>query len=113
VVHGEPGVGKTALLEYVAGHAPSCRVARAAGVQSEMELAFAGLRQIRRIRREFPLEVEGGDERLAQTVPESLRLHITDGEWKDIKSSMPKDLAAALPSCPLATAAPRAIAEPP
>jgi DNA-binding CsgD family transcriptional regulator len=46
VVHGEAGVGKTALLEYLAGHAPGCRVARAAGVQSEMELAFAGLHQL-------------------------------------------------------------------
>jgi DNA-binding CsgD family transcriptional regulator len=46
VVHGEPGVGKTALLEYLAGQASGCRVARAAGVQSEMELAFAGLHQL-------------------------------------------------------------------
>jgi DNA-binding CsgD family transcriptional regulator len=46
VVSGEPGVGKTELLNYVAGHAPGCRVARAAGVQSEMELAFAGLHQL-------------------------------------------------------------------
>jgi DNA-binding CsgD family transcriptional regulator len=46
VVHGEAGAGKTALLEYLAGHAPGCRVARAAGVQSEMELAFAGLHQL-------------------------------------------------------------------
>jgi DNA-binding CsgD family transcriptional regulator len=46
VVHGEVGVGKTALLEYLAGHARGCRVARAAGVQSEMELAFAGLHQL-------------------------------------------------------------------
>jgi DNA-binding CsgD family transcriptional regulator len=46
VVRGEPGVGKTALLEYVAGRAIRCRVARAAGVQSEMELAFAGLHQL-------------------------------------------------------------------
>ena len=46
VVHGEAGVGKTALLEYLAGQAPGCRVARAAGVQSEMELAFAGLHQL-------------------------------------------------------------------
>jgi DNA-binding CsgD family transcriptional regulator len=46
VVRGEAGVGKTALLEYLAGHAPGCRVARAAGVQSEMELAFAGLHQL-------------------------------------------------------------------
>ena len=46
MVHGEAGVGKTALLEYLAGHAPGCRVVRAAGVQSEMELAFAGLHQL-------------------------------------------------------------------
>jgi DNA-binding CsgD family transcriptional regulator len=46
VVHGEAGVGKTALLEYLACHASGCRVARASGVQSEMELAFAGLHQL-------------------------------------------------------------------
>src|ERR1700677_2918408 len=46
VVCGDPGVGKTALLDYLAGQASGCRVARAAGVQSEMELAFAGLHQL-------------------------------------------------------------------
>ena len=48
VVRGEPGVGKTVLLDYLAGEAASsgCLVARAAGVQSEMELAFAGLHQL-------------------------------------------------------------------
>jgi DNA-binding CsgD family transcriptional regulator len=46
VVRGEPGVGKTALLDYLAGHAPGCRVVRAIGVQPEMELAFAGLHQL-------------------------------------------------------------------
>jgi len=46
VVHGEPGVGKTVLLDYLAGRASGCRVERAAGVQSEMELAFAGLHQL-------------------------------------------------------------------
>ena len=45
VVRGEPGVGKTALLEYLVEQASGCRVLRAAGVQSEMELAFAGLHQ--------------------------------------------------------------------
>ena len=48
VVRGEPGMGKTALLDYVAEHASGCRVARVAGVQSEMELAYAGLHQLRR-----------------------------------------------------------------
>ena len=46
VVHGEPGVGKSALLEYLAGQAVGCRVLRVAGVQSEMELAFAGVHQL-------------------------------------------------------------------
>ncbi len=43
---GEPGLGKTALLDYVAARASGCRVARAAGIQSEMELAFAALHQL-------------------------------------------------------------------
>jgi DNA-binding CsgD family transcriptional regulator len=46
VVCGEPGIGKTALFDYVAERAVGCRVFRAAGVQSEMELAFAGLHQL-------------------------------------------------------------------
>src|SRR5580698_10033420 len=46
VVRGEPGVGKSALLEYLAGRASGCRVVRAAGVESEMELVFAGLHQL-------------------------------------------------------------------
>src|ERR1700733_13943637 len=46
VIRGEPGAGKTALLDYLAGQAPGCRVVRALGVQSEMELAFAGLHQL-------------------------------------------------------------------
>jgi len=46
VVRGESGVGKTALLDYLAGHASGCWVVRAAGVQTEMEFAFAGLHQL-------------------------------------------------------------------
>ena len=48
VLRGEPGVGKTALLEYMVERAARCGlgVARVAGVQSEMELAFAGLHQL-------------------------------------------------------------------
>jgi DNA-binding CsgD family transcriptional regulator len=46
VVRGDPGVGKTVLLDYMAGQARGCRVARAVGVQTEMELAFAGLHQL-------------------------------------------------------------------
>ncbi len=46
VLRGEPGVGKTALLDYLVGQLQGCRLVRVAGVQSEMELAFAGLHQL-------------------------------------------------------------------
>ena len=46
VVCGEAGVGKTALLDYLADNASGCRVVRTAGCQSEMELAFAALHQL-------------------------------------------------------------------
>lgn len=47
VVHGEAGIGKTALLEYLRNKvATDFLVARVAGVQSEMELPFAGLHQV-------------------------------------------------------------------
>src|SRR3954464_6410433 len=46
VIRGEAGIGKSALLEYVTERASGIRVARAMGVESEMELAFAGLHQL-------------------------------------------------------------------
>src|ERR1700744_2849434 len=46
VVYGEPGVGKTALLESAIKSAPEFRLLRAVGVESEMELAFAALQQL-------------------------------------------------------------------
>src|SRR3989440_3697542 len=46
VVHGEPGVGKTALLEWTVEEARLFRVLRAVGVEGEMELPFAALQQL-------------------------------------------------------------------
>jgi DNA-binding CsgD family transcriptional regulator len=46
VVSGDPGVGKTALVNSVIGSASGFRVLRALGVESEMELAFAALQQL-------------------------------------------------------------------
>jgi hypothetical protein len=46
VVHGDPGIGKSSLLEYAIAQAASFRVARAVGVEGEMELPFAALQQL-------------------------------------------------------------------
>ena len=46
VVSGEPGVGKTALLESAISSASGFRIVRAVGVESEMELAFAAMQQL-------------------------------------------------------------------
>ncbi len=46
VVRGEPGTGKTALLDFAAGLDTSLRVVRAAGAQAEAELAFGGLHRL-------------------------------------------------------------------
>jgi DNA-binding CsgD family transcriptional regulator len=46
VLRGEAGVGKSALLRYLVQRASGCAVAQAVGVESEMELAFAGLQQL-------------------------------------------------------------------
>ena len=46
VLRGEAGVGKSALLEYLMAHASGCDIARATSVESEMELAHAGLQQL-------------------------------------------------------------------
>ncbi|MFL6179747.1 MAG: AAA family ATPase, partial [Actinomycetes bacterium] len=46
VLRGEAGVGKTSLLEYVSELASGLRRVQVAGVESDMELAFAGLQQL-------------------------------------------------------------------
>jgi len=46
VLRGEAGCGKTALLMQLSGAAEGCRIAWATGVESEMELAFAGLHSL-------------------------------------------------------------------
>jgi DNA-binding CsgD family transcriptional regulator len=70
VLHGEPGIGKTALLEFLVKRAADCRVINVSGCQSEMELAFAALQQVC-----APLL----DRLAAVPVPQAAALRITFG----------------------------------
>lgn len=51
---------------------------------------------LQQIREKFPYQIDGDIEQLERTVLQALRRHITDGEWDDVKSLMPKDLVATL-----------------
>jgi uncharacterized protein (DUF2267 family) len=51
---------------------------------------------LQRVRREFSYDVKGGMEHLVQTVVHSLRHHVTEGEWEDIKASVPRSLTSVL-----------------
>ena len=46
VLYGEAGIGKTTLLDYIEARGSGCHIARATGIESEMELSFAGLHQL-------------------------------------------------------------------
>ena len=50
-----------------------------------------------RVRQDFGYDFVGGTEQLIRTVLEALRDHVTDGEWADIRSGMPRELAGVLP----------------
>ncbi|MEV4546126.1 DUF2267 domain-containing protein [Micromonospora echinaurantiaca] len=49
------------------------------------------------VRQRFPYDVEGGAERVVQVVLDTLRRHVTQGEWQDVKDTMPKDMARMIP----------------
>jgi uncharacterized protein (DUF2267 family) len=49
------------------------------------------------VRQGFPYEIDGGIESLVRTVLNALRRHVTEGEWEDVKSNVPKDLSKIIP----------------
>ncbi|MEU7613412.1 DUF2267 domain-containing protein [Micromonospora sp. NPDC049204] len=49
------------------------------------------------VRQGFPYDAEGGAERVTQVVLDTLRRHVTQGEWQDVKDTMPADLAVMMP----------------
>lgn len=48
---------------------------------------------LERVQQEFPYSAEGGVERVVHEVLQAVKRHVTEGEWEDIESSVPKDLA--------------------
>src|SRR5438067_424469 len=82
VVRGDAGVGKSALLEYMAGAAADMRVGRAAGAESEMELAFASLHQLCAPRVDR-LEVLPGPQREALQIAFGLRTGTAPDRFMD------------------------------
>jgi uncharacterized protein (DUF2267 family) len=48
------------------------------------------------VRQEFRYDVKGGVEQVIHSVLDSLRLHVTEGEWKGVKSSVPKEFTSVL-----------------
>jgi len=53
---------------------------------------------LQNIRNAFPYEIEGSMERLVSTVLQALRQYVTEGEWRDIKSSISQDLRPLIPA---------------
>jgi len=51
-----------------------------------------------RVRQEFQYEVKGGIEQLVQRVLHALRRYVTEGEWEEVRSSLPKDLRTLVPA---------------
>jgi uncharacterized protein (DUF2267 family) len=51
-----------------------------------------------RVRAEFRFEVPGGIELLVQRVLQALRRYVTEGEWDEVRSSLPKDLRELVPA---------------
>jgi uncharacterized protein (DUF2267 family) len=49
---------------------------------------------LERVARDFTFQVEGGTVRLVETVLHALRQYVTEGEWEDVASNLPTDLAA-------------------
>jgi uncharacterized protein (DUF2267 family) len=49
------------------------------------------------VRQGFPYEIDGGIESLVRTVLNALRRHVTEGEWDDVRSNVPRDLSQMIP----------------
>ncbi|WBB76793.1 DUF2267 domain-containing protein [Micromonospora sp. WMMD1128] len=49
------------------------------------------------VRQGFPYDTDGGPRRVVQVVLDTLRRHVTQGEWQDVKSNLPRDLGQLIP----------------
>lgn len=53
---------------------------------------------IDRIRQEFIFDIEGGIDELVKTVLDALRRYVTEGEWEEVRSALPKDMQTLVPA---------------
>jgi uncharacterized protein (DUF2267 family) len=60
---------------------------------SRVPVKMDGGQFLARIRQEFPYDVPGGVEPLTRTVVRALRRFVTEAEWEDVTSGMPRELA--------------------
>jgi uncharacterized protein (DUF2267 family) len=50
-----------------------------------------------RVRQDFPYDVKGGTQPLITTVLRAVKRYGTEGEWADVRATMPSELAAVMP----------------
>lgn len=53
---------------------------------------------VARFRGEFTYDIEGGIKTLVKPVLHVLRRYVTEGEWDEVRSRMPKDLRTLVPA---------------
>ncbi|MEU6023712.1 DUF2267 domain-containing protein [Micromonospora sp. NPDC048871] len=52
---------------------------------------------LQEVRQGFPYDTQGGPQRVVQVVLDTLRRHLSPGEWEDVRSTMPEDLVPLMP----------------
>jgi hypothetical protein len=86
VVRGEPGVGKTALLDYRVKQVSGCRVGRATGVQSDMEFTAAQVQQLEHDQTQSKLAANPGGSPMSDLLQTVIEAHGGLEHWNQLNS---------------------------